>query len=106
MTTAPVQPRARHTDPATSHAAAQSTTRRVESIRHHVLEVAYSLHEGFTHRELIAAYRAWPYPLPRATDSSIRTRCHELLERGYIEDTQRRVKGPTGRSEIVWQYRP
>lgn len=104
--TAPV----RNTDPATSHlAAATISPAKMSTIRSRVLailEAGPRSADGLTHDALIAAYKKYAVRLgwPRASDSSIRTRCNELWRDGEVE----RVEDVAGRSgmgnaAILWR---
>lgn len=42
--------------------------------------------------------------VPRASDSGIRSRRAELVERGLIEDSGERIPMRSGRMSIVWRY--
>ncbi|URM87008.1 helix-turn-helix DNA-binding domain protein [Arthrobacter phage Basilisk] len=105
-TTAPV----RNTDPATSHLAAASISpAKLSTIRSRVLAILKAdraTSAGLTHDALIAAYKKYAVRLgwPRASDSSIRTRCNELWRDGEVE----RVEDASGRSgmgnaAILWR---
>lgn len=103
------QPRARRTDPTTSHLAAQKVQPRAATIREIVFKIASTTSfetDGFTLRRMCARYVTLYGDSHPATDSSIRTRVHELVQEGYIEDTGERTKSPTGRAEIIWRHRP
>jgi hypothetical protein len=89
---------ARTTDPVTSHMAAASL-KTADKVRTRVLGLMKGLIAS-THHELIATYRAMFEDM--TTDSSIRTRCKELVAAGYIENSGRMIKLPSGRSAIVW----
>lgn len=108
MTTQPFEALARTTDPQTSHIAAALVTPRAGTIRDEVLEIARGLPHGFTHRDMVAlyAYRVRHMGAPPTTDSSVRTRVHELVEAGHLHDGGRRMTSPHGRTEIIWTVRP
>lgn len=100
--------RVRITDPETSVAAAESvqdTIRESQQAVMHVLEDYYP--EGTTDTELIIMYRlqADRTGLPRQSDSGIRTRRKELVERGLVEDTGQRDRLPSGRLSIIWKVK-
>lgn len=96
------RPRARTTDPETSHAAADSVTdltRKQEAVLLLLREI------GPTHdQRLVSAYqhtagkRAFPYQ----SESGIRTRRAELVRKGLVRDTGERATLESGRSAIVW----
>lgn len=88
MSTKTLGPRgiARRTDPATSHAAAASVAPKAPRVRERVLEILHE-HGPLTLDALIGKHRSaevfkgWP----PASDSSIRTRCSELVRDGLAE---------------------
>lgn len=91
-------PRARVTDPATSHAAAASVT-NVTDTQHRIL-AAYRQHGPMTDEELcqrLAAETGRPVSV-----SGIRTRRAELVEMGKVHDTDTGKPTTTGRMAIVW----
>jgi hypothetical protein len=89
--------RARNTDPVTSHLAAQSVD-NVTKTQHFVLRC---LRKPRADVELVRAYQNM-VTAPRASESGIRTRRAELVDRGLVIDTGRRVKLDSGRYAIVW----
>lgn len=89
--------RARVSDPVTSHEAAESVDRITET-QEYVLK---ALRKPRPDVELIEAYRAFKRA-PRASESGIRSRRAELVDRGLVIDTGRRVKLDSGRYAIVW----
>lgn len=89
--------RARRTDPATSHLAAES----VDNITATQSFVLRCLKRPRNDVELVNAYRAYK-TAPRASESGIRTRRAELVDRGLVIDTGRRVRLSSGRYAIVW----
>jgi hypothetical protein len=44
--------------------------------------------------------------IPRQSESGIRTRRKELVERGLVEDTGRRDILVSGRKSIIWKVKP
>lgn len=102
---------ARRSDPGTSHAAAASISpRKMSTVRSRVLAIlngARALERGgLTHDEIIAEYKGYALRLgwPRATDSSIRTRCNELWRAGEVEkveDSGR--KSGMGNAALLWR---
>lgn len=100
-------PLARRTDPATSHAAAETARRRRTLVRTSVLAVLLEHPGGLTHDELIRAHRAHAAASPSwpdATDSSIRTRCHELVRDQLVEpipNVYRKTRA--GRRSRIWR---
>jgi len=106
--TAPV----RKSDPATSHlAAAGSSALGRTTVRSRVLAIltsntGHAGAEGLTHDGLIAAYKKYAVRLgwPRASDSSIRTRCNELWRDGQVVRVEERAgKSGMGRAAILWR---
>ena len=93
------RPRARATDPETSHAAAASVRSIKES--HTTILNLFKSCGPMTHDELIRLYRN-SRAQPEQSDSGIRTRCHELVVNGKLRDTGARETLPTGRKSIVW----
>ena len=91
-------PRARTTDPETSHEAAESV-RNVTTTHEYVLR---ALRRPRTDRELLEAYRQFKRA-PRASESGIRSRRAELVRAGLVRDSKRRVRLESGRRAIVWE---
>lgn len=96
-------PRARATDPATSHAAAASVTNLTEKQN----DIRNILHAfgPYTHEELIHMYRICEKrgTVQKQTDSGIRTRCSELVKLGLVEPTEETRIMSTGRKACVWR---
>ena len=91
-------PRARTTDPKTSHDAAESV-REITATQEYVLK---ALRRPRTDVELVKAYSAFKRA-PRASESGIRSRRAELVRSGLVRDSDRRVKLESGRFAIVWE---
>jgi hypothetical protein len=91
-------PKARNTDPQTSHDAAESV-KQVTTTQQYVLR---ALRRPRNDAELIEAYRAYK-TAPRASESGIRSRRAELVDAGLVRDSGRRVKTLSGRNSIVWE---
>ena len=93
-------PKARRSDPATSHAAATTvTTDTITDTQAAIVEVLRA-HGPLTDEQLcqrIADQQAQPVSV-----SGIRTRRSELAAAGRVVDTGRRQPTRTGRSAIVW----
>lgn len=93
---------ARDTDPDTSHEAAESISPRLRQLQQAVLAFADAQgSDGFTHIDLNNHFHT--------TSSTYRTRCSELVEKGYIEDSrERRAYGPDGkgRRHVIWMITP
>lgn len=90
--------RARNTDPVTSHEAADSV-KDVTATQSYILRVLEK--RPRTDGELIEAYRNYKNA-PMASESGIRSRRAELVERGLVSDTEERKVLPSGRRSIVW----
>jgi hypothetical protein len=89
--------RARVTDPETSHEAAESVDRVTETQEY----ILRALRRPRADVELVEAYRSFKRA-PRASESGIRSRRAELVDRGLVVDTGRRVRLDSGRYAIVW----
>jgi hypothetical protein len=91
--------RARDTDPDTSHEAAESLSPRLRQLQEDVLMYAAGESPfGFTHIDLNNHFRT--------TSSTYRTRCSELVDKGYVADSgDRKAYGPDGkgRRHVIWQ---
>jgi hypothetical protein len=94
----PSVPRARTTDPGTSHAAAKSVVLITEK-QQAVLRV-FDVYGSMTDTELLERYRD-QVGLPQQSDSGIRTRRHELTERGHLAAVGETTL-PSGRRAIIW----
>jgi len=90
--------KARRTDPATSHEAAESV-KEVTETQEFILK---ALRKPRNDSQLIEAYRAYK-TAPRASESGIRSRRAELVDSGRVTDSGDRVKMPSGRWSIVWE---
>ena len=89
--------RARRTDPVTSHLAAES----VDNVTQTQAFILRCLKRPRNDVELVNAYMAYK-TAPNASESGIRSRRAELVDRGLVIDTGRRVKLASGRYSIVW----
>lgn len=89
--------KARTTDPVTSHLAAESVD-NVTKTQEYVLRC---LRKARADVELVEAYHNMK-TAPRASESGIRTRRAELVDRGLVIDTGRKVRLVSGRYAIVW----
>ena len=96
-------PRARNTDPETSHEAAASV-KHVRDSQRAVLAVLRAT-EGLTDIEIAQRYIRLSKNLPKQSPSGLRTRRKELVERGLVEDSGDKRKLPSGRNAIVWRAR-
>lgn len=89
--------RARNSDPVTSHLAAES----VDNVTKTQAYILRCLRRARNDVELVQAYNAYK-TAPRASESGIRSRRSELVDRGLVVDTGRRVRLTSGRYSIVW----
>ena len=89
--------RARNTDPLTSHLAGASVG-DVTKTQEYILR---ALRRSRTDVELVEAYHSLK-TAPRASESGIRSRRAELVRKGLVVDTGRRVRLDSGRYAIVW----
>lgn len=103
---------ARRSDPGTSHAAAATISpRKMSTVRSRVLAILTASDRaakngGLTHDEIIAEYKGHALRLgwPRATDSSIRTRCKELWRDGEVVKVEDVAgKSGMGNAAILWR---
>lgn len=98
------QPHARRSDPATSHAAAASISRRTQVTCQQavlacltMLRCSDDVNLCVTY-ERIAGHHGWPVQ----SQSGIRTRRSELVAAGLVVDTGRKVTLASGRQAVVW----
>lgn len=101
METPTLIPRARRTDPATSHAAARSVD--PASLPHvkRVILSLLALEGGKTDEEL--AYLWHERIADPISGSGLRTRRAELVDAGLVRDSGTRRAIASGRSAIVWE---
>lgn len=96
-------PRARSTDPETSHAAAASVAARDLRESHRAIaDLLEANPGGLTDERLVDLYlgsEREPYQSP----SGIRTRRDELVQAGLVRDSGRKATLSTGRRGIVWE---
>jgi hypothetical protein len=92
-------PRARITDPVTSHDAAKSVT-NLTATKQAILDL---LKFPCTDEELVNRYQSVARVglAPNASPSGIRSRRHELHAAGYVKSLDY-AKSMTGRRAIVW----
>lgn len=97
--------RARTTDPDTSHEAAQSVNGTIARNQGYVLQTFRENVFPMTDHALFESYAALERPgiVGRQSESGIRTRRKELVDRGVLEDSGVRVRLPSGRHAIRWQ---
>lgn len=96
------EPRARRTDPTTSHAAAKSVRNQTET-HDRVLELLETFGDAtdedlFTYWRQMRDLHDWPAISP----SGLRSRRSELVELGLVVDTGRRGTTASGRACIIW----
>lgn len=100
-------PRARNTDPETSHAAARSV-RHVTQNQMAVM-MAFQGSGPMTDEQLLVDYegrrhgRFGRQNYPKQSESGLRSRRSELTNMGYLHDTGLRGTTASGRSAIVWR---
>jgi hypothetical protein len=108
LPTAPIgEPRARRSDPDTSHAAARSvsadTGKRSRRDALYVLTAGPATHETIADRVAAEGEAVGP---PRYTPSRLRTAVAELVDVGLVVDTGIRERIRSGRRAIVWALAP
>jgi len=91
-------PRARNTDPQTSHEAAASVKDLTETKKY----ILKALNRPRTDIGLGEAYRNLKFA-PRVSESGLRSRRSELVTDGLVRDSGERVKLESGRKAIVWE---
>lgn len=98
---------ARTTDPDTSHAAAVRVLPKAGSVRARVLWLFTYQHQHMTDEQLIAAYRGQVERgvFRHSTESSIRTRRHELVDGGWLEDSGMTQMNVFGNEMTVWRLK-
>lgn len=102
----------RSSDPETSHYAAADVGPSISTVRSRVLAILAGSKEaadGVTHDALIGLYRKYALRLgwPPASDSSIRTRCNELLKDGEVERVPDAAgESRFGRPALLWRAVP
>jgi len=92
---------ARRTDPETSHDAAQSV-RNLTETQNAILEMCT---KPITDHKLVVWYQSLASDgvVPHASESGIRSRRSELVDKGLIIDSGQRSLSPSGRKQILWQ---
>ena len=93
-------PKARLTDPQTSHDAADSVNHITET-QLYILQV---LSRPRTDIQLVEAYSKLKHA-PKASESGIRSRRAELVRKGKVVDSGIKQLLPSGRFAIVWARR-
>jgi hypothetical protein len=96
-------PNAKATDPQTSHDAARSVKNLTETQKH-ILWI-YDVYGSMVDDKLVYHYQKLTYQgiAPRASLSGIKTRRHELVTAGKVQDSGSREKLESGRKAIVWE---
>lgn len=97
-----MSPAARVTDPETSHEAAAAVT-DLTGTQSAILDL---LKIPMTDEALVHAYQGRIHQgrAPLASESGIRTRRKELVDRGLVRDSGRRGRmALTGRKSIIWE---
>lgn len=97
------QPRARETDPHTSHDAAASV-RGLRKKQADVYTILTASPVGLTDIGIDWVHHDRGYP-PQSS-SGLRTRRSELVALGLVRDSGRREQLPSGRQAIVWEVTP
>jgi hypothetical protein len=93
---------ARKSDPYTSHLAAAAVVMDTTTLQIRILSVFEYAMNGLTDEELVKNYqRMWGVSFP-ATDSSIRSRRSELVNKGNVIDTGKTRLTKAGNKSIVW----
>ena len=91
---------ARNSDPWTSHAAARSLdVERLRETQKAVL-ACFVKRGKMCHEQLVERYGPGP---PLQSVSGLRTRCHELVDAGYLRDSGKTIILASGRSSIIWE---
>lgn len=93
------QPRARLTDPETSHAAASSVSEIAHT--HKIIVTLLRLDGPQTDEELLLLWN--DRIAKRISPSGLRTRRSELVDRGLVRDSGSRRALSSGRKAIVWE---
>lgn len=92
--------RARKTDPATSHYAAESVT-GITEVKRRILQT-FEQYGAMTHEQLIENYnKLWGNSF-KASVSGLRSRCRDLVNEGYIVETPLEGVTSNGRKSTVW----
>jgi hypothetical protein len=92
--------KARKTDPSTSHEAAASVVNITDTQK----VILHLLKKPMTDLELVQTfYKSVNRNVLWASESGIRSRRSELVQRGKVVDTGAREKLPSGRNAIVWR---
>jgi len=98
----PIKAHARNTDPETSREAAEAVV-EVGEKQHYVMRAFVSRGRPMDDQSLQEQYRQLYPRVPPQSESGIRSRRAELVRKGLIVDSGRRVKTASGRNAIVWR---
>jgi len=95
-------PNAKATDPQTSHDAARSVKNLTETKK--AILWILDCYGSMVDDKLVEHYNKLVYQgiAPRASQQGVRTRRHELVVAGQVQDTGSREKLASGRKAIVW----
>lgn len=98
------EPRARTSDPDTSHEAAASVRRVADT--HAALLALFALYPAMTDEQMLDHYTSLRTIMgwPRQSPSGLRTRRSELVQAGLIGDSGDRARTTSGRACIIWQH--
>lgn len=91
-------PKARNTDPQTSHEAAASV-QNITEMQSRIYGLL-KLHKGLCDQQLIGKFHNAGYYF---TDSGLRSRRAELVAAGLVKDSGNRIKLNSGRNSIIWE---
>lgn len=101
-----VTPRARTSDPKTSHAAAQSVRRATLTDTHKRVGRLLAVYGPQCDEQIAELWRdaerddpKWP----RVSPSGLRTRRRELVDAGLVVDSGRETRTRSGRRTVLWQ---
>jgi len=102
-------PKARNTDPETSHEAAESISEdKLRQSQEAVLQLFKNDPSGFTDYEMVRTYQQLMVTpgqnifLHHQSESGLRTRRKELVDKGLVKDSGQKAKLPSGRRGIIW----
>jgi len=92
---------ARNSDPITSHKAADSVN-NITDLQNRILQLFESAKNGYTDEELVRQYAKDFGSYFPSSDSSIRSRRHELEVKGFLRDSGQKRLTKMGRESVVW----
>ena len=101
-----VKPRARTTDPDTSHEAAKSVddlTAKQMAVYDVMLRIGPATDERIRQAYEIRHKQGFSDLYPKQSESGLRTRRSELVKAGFVFDTGGRESMSTGRMAILWK---